>query len=126
MVGAGGLDQRVEPGADPEEAADPPRRPGSGLRRTIRAVAATCRNRRASSSPRSSPSSTSSANPSSARSGTIDRRERDRRGILREADRPAQVGDAQRQVAAEPPSQPGRGRPRQRFAGRPVSGAWKV
>ena len=125
VVGADRLDQRIEPRADPVQAADPHPAAGCGLRRTIRAVAATWRNRRASSSPRSSPSSTSSAKPSLASSDGKSRRER-RVGVVRQPDRPAQVGDAERQVAAEPPAQPGRARaPRASQAAR-FSGAWKV
>ena len=41
-------------------------------------------------------------------------------GVCGQADRPAQVGGLQRQVAAEPPAQPGGGRPAQRLAGRAV------
>ena len=42
------------------------------------------------------------------------------RGVLGEPDRPAQVGDAERQVAAEAAAQPGADRPRQRLARRAV------
>ena len=91
-------------------------RPPSGRRRTINAVAATWRNRRASSSPRSSPSRTSSSNPAGSSSAG-----RSSGPILEPSgrrDRPAEVGDDQVQVAAEPPAQPRGGRSAQGLARR--------
>ena len=97
-------------------------RPGSGLRKTMRAVAATCRNRRAGRSPRSSPSRTSSANPSSARSEPIDSPESECEalGVSGQVNGPAQVGDAERQVATDLPAQASRDCASQRFAGSAV------
>ena len=119
MVGAGRLDQRIEPAADPEQAADPASAPfgvaqdHQGRRRRRGGTAGPA------ARPGRAPRARRRRSPSGVEQGgaIVVGRER---GPLGEADRPAEVGDGQRQVAAEPPAEPRGGRPAEGLAGRPA------
>ena len=122
VVGAGGLHQRVEPRADPVQAADPhpPARLGvaQGPSAPSRRRGGTAGEQIAPVQPLEHVVLQAVRDP-----GARSRSAADSRRAFGQADRPAEIGDAQRQVAAEPAAQPGADGPRQRLARRAVEGA---